>query len=66
LDQRTQEDGAMTLLFRVKINDEVHEVRVDLPAGSDTSRPGLEEFVLTTAWLEHLGRLPRGVTNALD
>ena len=26
----------------------------------------LEEFALTTAWLEHYGRLPRGVTNALD
>jgi hypothetical protein len=57
----------MTLLFRVQIEDEVHQVRVevspDQPAPEDEA---LEEFVLTTAYLEHYGRLPRGVPNAFD
>lgn len=57
----------MTLLFRVKIEDEIHQVRVEVPP----DQPGpedaaLEEFVLTTAYLEHYGRLPRGVPNAFD
>jgi hypothetical protein len=57
----------MTLLFRVQIEDEVHHVRVEMssdqPAPEDAA---LEEFVLTTAYLEHYGRLPRGVTNTFD
>jgi hypothetical protein len=56
----------MTLLFRVRIDEEIHEVRVELPAGFETNQTDIEKFVLLTAWLEHSGRLPRGVTNALD
>lgn len=57
----------MTLLFRIRIEDEIHEVRVEVPP--DRSRRNLEElqeFVLTTAYLEHVGRLPRGVVNTFD
>ena len=55
----------MTLFFRVTIEKVVHEVRVDVPAGSpgDKAWPEIEEFALRTAWLEHFGRLPMGVTN---
>jgi hypothetical protein len=57
----------MTLLFRVKIGDEIHHVRVEVPPDlPETGDEQLEEFVLTTAFLEHYGRLPRGVPNALD
>jgi len=56
----------MTLLFRVTIEKIVHEVRVDVPPGRrEDNWPEIEEFVLRTAWLEHLGRLPAGVINAL-
>jgi hypothetical protein len=59
------EAGAMTLKFRVTIQNVVHEVRVDvLPGHQETDWPDIEEFVLRTAWLEHLGRLPQGVLNA--
>jgi len=57
----------MTLLFSVKIDDEVHHVRVEVPADRPAPEDAaLEEFVLTTAFLEHYGRLPRGVTNTFD
>jgi hypothetical protein len=56
----------MTLFFRVTIENVVHEVRVDVPAGRPPeSWPEVEEFAVRTAWLEHFGRLPTGVTNAL-
>jgi hypothetical protein len=59
------EAGEMTLFFRVTIENIVHEVRVDMPPGRpEDDWPEIEEFVLRTAWLEHLGRLPTGVTNA--
>jgi hypothetical protein len=57
----------MTLLFHVKIGDEIHHVRVEVPPDRpETGDEQLEEFVITTAFLEHYGRLPRGVPNALD
>jgi hypothetical protein len=56
----------MTLFFRVTIENVVHEVRIDVPAGPpEEIRPDIEEFALRTAWLEHFGRLPTGVTNAV-
>ena len=56
----------MTLHFRVTIEQVVHEVRVDVPPGRPVEGwTEIEEFVLRTAWLEHLGRLPSGVVNAL-
>jgi hypothetical protein len=57
----------MTLLFRVKIEDEIHHVRVEVPPDqTGNGEAQIEEFALTTAFLEHYGRLPRGVPNALD
>lgn len=56
----------MTLLFRVQIEDEMHEVRIEV-AGSPAADQwaGIEEFALKTAWLEHSRLLPKGVLNAL-
>jgi hypothetical protein len=56
----------MTLLFRVVIGDEMHEVRIEV-AGSPAPDqwPGIEEFAFRTAWLEHSRLLPKGVLNAL-
>jgi hypothetical protein len=56
----------MTLLFRVQIEDEMHEVRIEV-AGSPAADQwaGIEEFALKTAWLEHRRLLPKGVLNAL-
>ena len=57
----------MTLLFRVTIEEEVHQVRVEVPRGrSQDEIEGLQQFVVTTAYLEHYGRLPKGVVNTLD
>jgi hypothetical protein len=57
----------VTLWFRIKIDEEVHEVRVEVPpdqSGCDSE--ALREFVMTTAYLEHYGRLPKGVVNSFD
>ena len=57
----------MTLFFRIRINDEIHEVRVEVPQErSEQDLEALREFVLTTAYLEHFGHLPRGVVNSHD
>lgn len=56
----------MTLLFRVQIEDEMHEVRIEVSgAPAPDQWAGIEEFALKTAWLEHRRLLPRGVLNAL-
>ena len=57
----------MTLTFRIRIDEEVHEVRVEVPPDRASQKlDELREFVLTTAYLEHFGRLPRGVVNTFD
>jgi hypothetical protein len=56
----------MTILFRVRIEDELHEVRVEVEGDPGPDQwAGLEEFAVSTAWLEHRRLLPRGVVNAL-
>lgn len=56
----------MTILFRVRIEDEMHEVRIEVAGDPAPDQwAGLEEFALSTAWLEHRRLLPRGVLNAL-
>jgi len=57
----------MTLLFSVTIDEEVHQVRVEAPRDrSQADIEGLQEFVITTAYLEHYGRIPKGVVNTFD
>jgi hypothetical protein len=58
----------MTLLYRFSIDDEVHEVRLEVPDGPPPAvqARAFEEAARATAWLEHVGRLPRGVLKATD
>ena len=57
----------MRVLFRIRIAGEVHEVRVEVPQGqSPENLESLKESVVTMAWLEHFGRLPKGVINSFD
>jgi hypothetical protein len=57
----------MTLLYRFEIGDQVHEVRLDVPDGPPEEQArAFEESARATAWLEHVGRLPRGVPKATD
>src|SRR5262249_45599628 len=62
-----REGARMTLLYRIVIEDEVHQVRIEAPRGEPgEDRTPLERLALTAAWLEHRGLLPRGVTNSFD
>jgi len=57
----------MTVLFRIRIESEIHEVRVEVPPDrTQGDLADLQEFVITTAYLEHYGRLPKGVVNTFD
>ncbi len=56
----------MTMVFRIRIEDETHRVRLEVPEGqSEDAREALREFAISTALLEHSGYLPRGVINSL-
>ena len=57
----------MTIWFRVKIEDEVHQVKVEVqPGQSPDEIAALRESVISTAYLEHYGRVPKGVINSFD
>ncbi len=57
----------MTIVCRVTIQGILHRIRIALPEGQDPQAvPGLREFAVATACLEHSGYLPRGIINALD
>ena len=57
----------MTLLYRFTIDDEVHEIRLEVPDGRPAEQArAFEESARATAWLEHVGRLPRNVPKATD
>ena len=57
----------MTLLYQFSIGDEVHTVRLEVPDGEpDEQARAFEESARATAWLEHVGRLPRNVPKAVD
>ena len=56
----------MTVVFRIRIEDETHRVRVEAPEGhSEDAREALRELAVSTAFLEHFGYLPRGVINSV-
>ena len=57
----------MTVIYRVRIDEETHNVRVEVPPGkTQKDLEDLQGFALATAYLEHSGYLPRGVINAVD
>jgi hypothetical protein len=57
----------MTLEYRIIIAGETHQIRVEVsrdPESADAD--GLRRFVISTAYLEHFGYLPRFVLNAQE
>jgi hypothetical protein len=57
----------MTLEYRIIIAGETHQIRVDLPTGPEAAdSDDLRAFVISTAYLEHFGYLPRFVVNARE
>ena len=58
----------MTAEYDVRIDGETHRVRVAVPQRSGETDERLlrsaRNFAISTAYLEHFGYLPRGVTNA--
>ena len=57
----------MTVIYRIRIDEETHHVKVEVPPGQTLKDlESLQGFVLATAYLEHSGYLPRGVINAID
>ncbi len=62
----TVEDTHMMIAYRVVIQDEVHVVRIWVPASLTAEQQGeVEEFALSTAILERCGYLPRNVASAV-
>ena len=56
----------MLIAFRVVIQNEVHVVRIWVPASlTAEEQVELEEFALSTAVLERSGYLPRNVASAI-
>lgn len=56
----------MTLRYQIEIGDEVHEVSLEVPDGPPEEQArAFEETARATAWLEKVGRLPRGVPKAV-
>jgi len=56
----------MTLLYEVQVADHTHTIRIEVPAGCEPKElNSVREFALSTALLEHLGYLPKGVTHAI-
>ena len=57
----------MTVLFRVRIDGEMHSVHINVPDGQDPNLlPDLEPFAVRTAQLEHAGYIPRGAVSIVD
>lgn len=57
----------MTVEYSIIIGGETHTIRVEVPGrhGEDDLED-LRSFVISTAYLEHFGYLPRGVINAVE
>lgn len=56
----------MMIAFRVTIQNEIHVVRIWVPATLTLEEKGeLEEFAVSTALLERSGYLPRNVASAV-
>jgi uncharacterized protein involved in high-affinity Fe2+ transport len=56
----------MTLEYTVLIGERTHLVKIEIPAGEPRERlKHLRDFAITTAYLEHVGYLPRGVVSAV-
>ncbi len=57
----------MTVLFRVRIAEEMHRIHIDVPDDQDPDLlRDLEAFAVRTAQLEHAGYIPKGAVSAVD
>ena len=57
---------AMTLEYEVQVADHTHTIRIEVPAWCEPRHlNSVHEFARSTALLEHLGYLPKGVTHAV-
>ena len=57
----------MTVLFRVRIEEEMHRVHINVPDGLEPDLlRDLEAFAVHTAQLEHSGYIPRGAVSTVD
>ncbi len=57
----------MTVEYSIIIDGETHTIRVAVPGREGEEDPeDLRSFVISTAYLEHYGYLPRGVINAVE
>jgi len=56
----------MTLEFEVRVAEHKHKIRIEVPSWCEPrDLKHVREFAITTALLEHLGYLPRGVVHAV-
>lgn len=56
----------MTLEYDVRIAEHTHRIRIQVPARCETrDLKHVDQFAVSTALLEHLGYLPRGVVHAI-
>jgi len=56
----------MTLEYEVQVADHTHTIRIEVPAWCEPKHlNSVREFAMSTALLEHLGYLPKGVTHAV-
>ncbi len=56
----------MTLEYDVRVADHNHRIRIEVPARCDQKvLKEVREFAISTALLEHIGYLPKGVTHGL-
>jgi hypothetical protein len=57
---------AMTLEYEVQVADHTHTIRIEVPSWCEPKHlNSVREFAMSTALLEHLGYLPKGVTHAV-
>ena len=59
----------MTLEYSVWIDGKTHRIRIEAPQPQSREEERLlgsvRSFAISTAYLEHLGYLPRGVTSVI-
>jgi len=56
----------MTLEYDVQVAEHTHRIRIEVPAWCDLKvLKDVREFAISTALLEHIGYLPKGVTHGL-
>ncbi len=56
----------MTVEYEVRVAEHTHSIRIEVPAWCEPrDLKNVREFAISTALLEHLGYLPKGVVHAV-